>query len=322
MKKILIILLLISNTALASIDEVEFQQIPKNVLEVMTSEISDSGLSISLNLNWESNTTNAGANRSDNTGVINLYGGYARLNVVTKESFALTICHELGHLISKGYKVMPTLKYAAESEADYFATSICLRKYFQKFPTNRIATDWQRDKCKETSPSTLSLCTDLLIASRDTLKVDQELTPREKWEDYTKLDTTQTERTLFNDYSKVSCRYTSYVHGALSLSRPSCWLHPDSKISRDVYELDYEYPEAMFVGEVKSLENTNFGCRFKIKNVSYFNESRLFPLDMNDISGEFINVFGKCRLLEGEEASGTISKYKSNLYYNLESRDK
>jgi len=123
----LLLIFIISNTAIASISESEFKEIATEVLEVMSPEIAKSGLGISLNLNWKSDLKNAGANRSGRDGVINLYGGYARLNSITNLAFAKIVCHELGHLIADGYKVMPTLKYASESEADYFSTNSCMK---------------------------------------------------------------------------------------------------------------------------------------------------------------------------------------------------
>ncbi|WP_372654140.1 ImmA/IrrE family metallo-endopeptidase [Halobacteriovorax sp.] len=317
-----ILISLFSLSSFASISEADFNNIPKQVLESMSNEITQSGLNIKLNLNWESQTKNAGANRKGNNGLINLYGGYARISEMTKESFAQTTCHELGHLISNGYKVMPTLKYASESEADYFATKTCLKKYFLKYPSNRAASNWQIEKCRETGIENLTLCTDLLIASRDSLKVDQSLTPGQTWKDYTALDLTKTDRTLYNGYATVGCRYTSYIHGALGLDRPSCWLNEKSKVSNESYITDYDYPEAMYVGDIKELKKTYFGCTFKLKSISFFRESVLSPLGMGEVSEEEINVYGNCKLTEESTSSGTISLYRNKLYYNLEARDK
>ena len=318
----LLLIFIISNTATASISEVEFKKIADEVLEVMSPEIEKSRLSISLNLNWKSDLRNAGANRSGRNGVINLYGGYARLDSMTNLAFAKTVCHELGHLVADDYRVMPTLKYASESEADYFSTSTCMKKYLQVNPTNRRATDWQLEKCNQTSSLPIRLCSDLLITARDSLIVDQELTPNETWEDYTVLDRTETKRTLYNDYASVGCRYTSYVHGALSLERPSCWLQKKSSPSESEYEPDYEYPESMFVGVVGNIESTHFGCNFDLMSISFFRESRLASVSMSDLTGESIKIYGRCPLKSGDDISGTITEFKSNFYYNLESRDK
>lgn len=318
----IIFISLFSLSSFASISEEDFNNIPKQVLESMSSEIDQSGLEIKLNLNWESQTKNAGASRRGNNGVIKLYGGYARIEEVTKESFAQTTCHELGHLISNGYRVMPTLKYASESEADYFATRTCLRKYFSNYPTEKSPSKWQLDTCKNSGASNLSLCSDLLIAARDSLKVDQSLTPGQTWKDYKELDKTKSDRTLYNGYASVGCRYTSYVHGALGLERPSCWLNEKSKISEGKYLVNYDYPEAMYVAEIKDLKSTHYGCTFKLKDISFFRESVLSPLGMNEISGEEISFYGNCKVNKDSLNSGTISLYRNKFYYNLESRDK
>lgn len=321
MKKILLILL-ISQSSFAAINEIDFNEIPNNILKVMSKEIKDSGLSINLNLNWQSETKNAGANRSDNKGIINLYGGYARIQEVTKESFALTTCHELGHLVATQYRVMPTLKYASESESDYFATNICLKKYFKSFPSNRAANEWQIEKCKNSNLEDKDLCTDLLIASKDSLGVDSVLTPTQHWTDYRVLDETKTPRTLYNDYAHVGCRYTSYIHGSLGLERPECWLNKSSAPSLGEYIPNYDFAEAMFVGITTNVNITDYGCQFEIKSISFYRESILSPLYMSEVSNKKISLFSNCNLKNDDDISGTFSQYKDEIYYNLESRDK
>ncbi|WP_417336645.1 hypothetical protein [Halobacteriovorax marinus] len=320
--KSIILLFLFSFSSFGAITEKEFNEVPNRILHLMKEEISASGLDISLNLNWSSETKNAGANRRGYTGLISLYGGYARLTEVTPQSFALTTCHELAHLIAEGIRVMPTLKYASESESDYFATKTCLRKYLREYPTDKTPTQWQKSMCEESSSSETTLCHDLLITARESLAVDNALTKNDHWDDYTKLDQTISERTLYNGYASVGCRYTSYVAGALGRARPSCWHHKSSPLSVDEYLISYEYPEAMFVGEIKNLVRTNFGCHFQLSSIDFFRQSILSPLSMGDVSGKKIYSYSDCKLDSSSSASGTLSLFKGEIYLNLEARDK
>ncbi|OUR99917.1 hypothetical protein A9Q84_02485 [Halobacteriovorax marinus] len=323
--KFLILFFYFSNS-IASIDEVQFNQIAKKVMSSMKEEIIGSGMDISLNLDWNSTVVNAGANRRDNKGNINLHGAYARLAPVTTRSFAHTICHELGHLIAGGVKVMPTKKYSAEAEADYFATSVCLKRVFKSVNSNSFAdlSIFQKSLCKDeyTASDELNLCAEILLASKEQSQVENFLLPSEAYTDFDQLNLSTTSITNFNGYPSISCRYTTSLYGALNKKRPACWFNKETILSNSNYVTQYRYYEAMFIGSVFNIKKTHYGCNFEVKSIDYLMGSYLSPLTEDDVEGFTIYKYGSCNFDNGSDLSGTLTLYEDELYFNLDSKDK
>lgn len=123
---------------LADITEEEFSQIIDDVTKFYKPIVELNGGVFRVNKLWSSSTVNAFARQTkmeDGTTewLITMYGGLARRPEVTKDAFALVVCHELGHHLA-GYPFYPTsLQWAAsEGQADYFATQACARKIWQE----------------------------------------------------------------------------------------------------------------------------------------------------------------------------------------------
>ena len=321
------IFLVIPPLTFASINEQQFHQIPKDILRVMSSDIRKSGLELSLKTDWESAMVNAGANREENTGKLFFYGGYAKLQTMTVNSFAHTVCHELGHLIAPGIKTMPTNKYTSEAQSDYYATNICLKKYFQSFESNisfKSLGDFHKKLCKESykEKRMLNLCAGLIQASIDQLNVENQIKPTLAWKNYNQLDKSKTKITQYNGYPSTGCRYTTSIHGALNLARPKCWFNPNGRMNTSGYITSYNYYEAMFIGTIGKVKPTNFGCEFIILDHSLFRESYFFPIDEYEITRNSIKNVGDCRMSDGEEISGTITLYEGEYFFNLDAKDK
>jgi hypothetical protein len=312
-------------SSFAAIDKQSFNSIPIKVLESMSSEIESSGLEISFNLNWESETKNAGASRKANKGLISLYGGYARLSSMTKDTFAHTICHELGHLIGGAPQVMPTSKYSSEAQSDYFATKTCLPKYLKnkQRQLNSLPT-LHRELCLNnfTKISEQRKCAYLMGVAIDKLIVDNELQPRQKWESPELLDNSILGRTEFNDYPKVSCRYTTYIFGVIGSERPACWFDKRTDLATRTYIENYNYAESMFIGEAYDVTATILGCKFRLKSIDFFREGILGSIYEDDLIDSEITTFTSCKFSNGDTVSGTATEYLGDYFYNLNSTDK
>lgn len=77
---------------------------------------------------WSNNTKNANASKRGSKWHINMYGGLARYNTITKDGFALVLCHEMGHLVGgfPAYGSGSREKLMAdEGNSDYYATYAC-----------------------------------------------------------------------------------------------------------------------------------------------------------------------------------------------------
>lgn len=72
---------------------------------------------------------------------IYIYGALFRRPEISRDGFALVVCHELGHLFGGFYFYVRhwgegALGLAAEGEADYFATQSCLRRLWRNQDNN------------------------------------------------------------------------------------------------------------------------------------------------------------------------------------------
>lgn len=134
------------------------------------------GIKIKYEAIWDLPDPNARADYSNRDGqyVIEIYGGLLNLPRFSEGALAAITCHELGHI--KGGTKESRKKWdgrlqplnTAEGFADYFASHICLKKYYedQTFTEEprikRILSVCQQDQKRE-------LCINVLNASYDNL---------------------------------------------------------------------------------------------------------------------------------------------------------
>ena len=320
----IILVFLFSISSFASISEAQFYSIPNEIINLFDSEIKDAGLSVSLKQDWNSATVNAGASRSGYSAVISLYGAHAKIAPMTPETYAMTICHELGHLIGGLPKVMPTGKYSSEGQSDYFATNTCLKKYLENKVSDIEVPKFHLELCLNqfSTQTDIIMCKNLMKISIDHLSVDNYLAPRESYDDMFKLDDSITNVTNFNDYPQVSCRYTTYINGALNKEKPECWFNSKNKLVENSYILDYIYPESMFIGTAYDVKQSVMGCSFKVKDISYFGEGMFESVDEGDLYKTNLYNFKECRFKNEESISGSVTSYLGKLYLNLNNTDK
>ena len=82
---------------------------------------------------WDDGTVNAYAFRKGSKWHVAMFGGLARHPETTKDGFSAVICHEVGHHIGGAPKKKSWMSSWAsnEGQADYFATSKCLKLLFE-----------------------------------------------------------------------------------------------------------------------------------------------------------------------------------------------
>jgi hypothetical protein len=87
---------------------------------------AEHGAVLTIQRRWADGTVNAFASQpSDTDWQVAMFGGLARRAEVTRDGFALVVCHELGHHLG-GYPF--TQEWAAdEGQSDYYATQACAR---------------------------------------------------------------------------------------------------------------------------------------------------------------------------------------------------
>lgn len=152
---------------------------------------------------YKDNWAQAFARRWETDQVI-VYGGLSRIKDGTEDSFALALCHELGHLYGGTPYQDEHNRLSAEGQADYWATSVCWPKAAIFFsPLNIEARGIQA----------ALIFTSFFAANRH-LPAPTLNTP----------DLTIQDRVLY-EHPTPQCRLDTYLAGLKDKPRPLCWFH-------------------------------------------------------------------------------------------------
>lgn len=158
------------------------------------------------------------------------YGGLLwRLDSI--EELAVIFCHELGHVMGGAPEI--SAFNSVEGQADYFATSICMKEIYQSGllkvkEFKSLSSEWDLCDRYHTEEQDIRICVNSLFYSIKVLSKiysDDSLNLNIK-------DENIVPRTLFT-YPSKNCRVQSIVQGALCdlkgncdsgrQRRPSCW---------------------------------------------------------------------------------------------------
>lgn len=133
--------------------------------------IAQKGGNLVIRRNWTNSTVNASAMRQGSTWYVDMYGGLARRPEVTKDGFALVLCHELGHHLA-GYPFVSGWA-ANEGQSDYYGAQACLRTLWknqtaQNQVSRRTVDMAARTQCDRSWRSTTdqNLCYRIAMAGR------------------------------------------------------------------------------------------------------------------------------------------------------------
>lgn len=115
--------------------EEAFNKVIDGVASIYSPIIQSKGANLKIEKAWDDATVNAYASReSGNVYKVNMFGGLARHPATTEDGLALVVCHEIGHHVGgfpKKGGMWGSTWASNEGQADYFATTKCLRKYFE-----------------------------------------------------------------------------------------------------------------------------------------------------------------------------------------------
>ncbi len=119
-----------SQKSINGVDEAVFNQVIDEVIKVYEPIIKANRDRLVMNRKWSDGTVNASAQRSGRKVIVNMYGGLARHDLVTKDGFAIVLCHELGHHLGGAPKISRSRWASNEGQSDYFANLKCFRKVY------------------------------------------------------------------------------------------------------------------------------------------------------------------------------------------------
>ena len=114
------------------IDEAEFNAVIDEIKAIYEPIIKKNRDKLVINRKWADGTVNASAMRRGRKVIVNMYGGLARHNLITRDGFAIVMCHELGHHLGGAptYAGFGRNWASNEGQSDYFATLKCFRKVY------------------------------------------------------------------------------------------------------------------------------------------------------------------------------------------------
>ncbi len=221
------------------ISKQDFDTVLDAIQMVYGPEVKAEGGTLKILRAWSNGEVNAGASRSPfgNTFILHMFGGMARHPQMTKESFLLIACHEMGHHLGKSPRY-PGTPMASEGQADYFATLKCMRKVLTVFNTaretaglSRIAGRLATQACKRFQRLSLdgtndgaAICLRSHTAAETLGGILGSLTnDKRKAKNLPPLplpklntpDLSVVPRTIIDAYPGVQCRLDTYSAGAL-----------------------------------------------------------------------------------------------------------
>lgn len=213
-----------SKSANLTMDEARFNAIIDKVTAIYEPIISALGKNLVVERKWEDGTVNAYAQQQGNTWKVSMFGGLARHEAITEDGFALVVCHEIGHHIGGAPKKkswFSTSWASNEGQADYFATSKCLRKAYRAENNAELVSKLNVPSAVVSQcASQFSELADQLICQRgamagmSTAKLFQSLRNSPTLPDFTTPDSTIVSRTNHN-HPAFQCRLDTYLSGAL-----------------------------------------------------------------------------------------------------------
>lgn len=206
----------------SGLSEYDFNQTIDRVHALMSLEIKRRmNKELIFERKWADGTVDAFATRDDiNNPVIVVHGGLARHPEMTKDGFALILCHEVGHHLGGAPKIFRGTSglrgwSSAEGQADYFATTKCLPIIFQNYPDTKSyeidsdATELSAamNKCRDTA------CTRTVLAGLAVSKVFASMVKGTPDPSLLLNDPTKVSVTLYK-HPNPQCRLDTYLSGA------------------------------------------------------------------------------------------------------------
>jgi hypothetical protein len=223
----------VSHKSINGIDEKVFNQVIDEVTAHYKPIIEKMGDKLVMNRLWDNGTVNASAQRSGKKVIVNMYGGLARHDKITKDGFAIVLCHELGHHLGGAPKIKRLFlgSWASnEGQSDYFATYKCFKRAYRADDNIEIVNKMEiditvEDKCTEVykSAAEAALCMRSAMASKSTADLLASLR-NSAMPKFNTPDPKVVKKTD-NSHPAAQCRLDTYFQGAL------CDRHLDDALS-------------------------------------------------------------------------------------------
>lgn len=178
----------------------------------------------------DSDVVNAHVKREGSLWKIIVNAGLIDHRHTTNGVLQMILCHEIGHHIGgQPYKSGQNDWVSVEGQADYFATTSCLKKLFKRFPKeaprtldfSRTVAEQMREHCKKSRGNKLEsqLCEKIIMISKQTTDFLYKIGhtrrgPRGVRAKYENFDETIVQVTM-EQHPNRQCRLDTFIAGAL-----------------------------------------------------------------------------------------------------------
>lgn len=257
-KFFLLTFLFLGQLAQASIDRADYFKLTSALEGTYAEQIRSLGGHLKFTLKEMKASPNAfAAKRADGTWEVTVIESLLTLEEQTKSTLGIILCHELGHFLGGepyvvGIQLTPAVrsrapkKMSCEGQADYFATSECIKTLARKLPdlfsdNKGLLNPLMAQECDQNfeNKEDKNRCRETVIASHQTVLVYQkmlrEMNVPESFFGRTNND--QSDRVLnsVGEYPSLDCRYETFINGTLcsglsenechdaKWARPACW---------------------------------------------------------------------------------------------------
>ncbi len=222
----------------SEVTEVSFYEVISKVFALYANNEMDRKLELGI-VDWKVPYMSAWAFETDKAFTINFWGGFARIPGMTDRALALTVCHEIGHVIGGSPYHLPgqSVNMSAEGQSDFFAASTCMKKYINFYNIQEEVTGLDAvaaSKCFEqfADEKERGVCFEITKAAQDLASVFTFLNPEQEYSFETPSELIVAE-TLFNSYPTIQCRLDTFLAAALAPYplldgeelRPACWFN-------------------------------------------------------------------------------------------------
>lgn len=257
-KILLLMTIFFSQTVTASVSEVDYLKLTSALKSIYGKKVEATNNNLKFTLKDSIEAPNAyAAKTADGNWEITVIASLLSLQEQTKASLGIILCHEIGHFFGGepyvvGIQMTPAVrsrapkKMSCEGQADYFATSECLKELSSKLPdlfegNQGLINPVVDHYCDESylAKEESIVCRESLVASYQAVRVYQRIMEelRVPSSFFGKVENEKSNRTLnyVGEYPDLDCRYETFVKGALCSNlngnvcntlkwkRPSCW---------------------------------------------------------------------------------------------------
>jgi hypothetical protein len=215
-----LLFLLLRESALAAITENESLEIINHVRDEFAPVAASHGAELFIDLDYSGTSIGAMATRSVNhkKWFVRIWGGVPKFPSTTRDTFTLTLCHEVGHHLG-GYPFYSHDKSewaAAEGQAEYWSTQACARRLWKREKTvNATYSNVENSGCERVFSDTeeVDLCKRIYRATEIQAeligKISKGKTPSIKRRDNSVV------KELFVAHPNAQCRVDSMLMGLL-----------------------------------------------------------------------------------------------------------